>query len=112
MRIDKKYFVVLLVLVFFVIFFSTVGQRGIVRVHRLTEETDQIKTLNEKIRQENRNLKEEIDLLKRDLKRIDKIARQELGLVKEDEIIYQFRASGTEHGVLDKKLEKDIDSVY
>ncbi len=107
MRIDKNYFVVLLVLVFIVIFFGTAGQRGIVRVYRLTKETNQIKTLNEKIRQENRNLKEEIDLLKRDRKYIEKIARQEFGLVKEDEIIYQFRASGTEHGVLDNKLEKD-----
>lgn len=88
----KKYFVILLLFGLAMLFFITIGQGGFVRIHRLTKERNQIRAFNEKIREQNRNLREEIYSLKKDRGYIEEIARQKLGLVKEDEIIYQFKA--------------------
>ena len=85
-----------MLLVIIIFFFTIIGQRGILRIHRLTKERNQIKVFNEKIREENLDIQEEISSLKNDRSYIEKIARQELGLVKEDEIVYQFRSSENE----------------
>ena len=87
---NRKYFVVILMLIFVMLILTTFGQRGITRIYRLSKERSQIVTFNEKLREENQNLKDEIYSLKRDKTYVEEIARQELGLVKEDEIIYQF----------------------
>jgi len=92
---SKRFFTILL-LVIIIFFFTIIGQRGILRIHRLTKERNQIKVFNEKIREENLDIQEEISSLKNDRSYIEKIARQELGLVKEDEIVYQFRSSENE----------------
>jgi cell division protein FtsB len=70
-----------------VFFFTTFGKLGIIKIYHLTKDRDNIQAFNERIRGENLKLKEEISSIKRD---IEKIARQRLGLAKEDEIIYQF----------------------
>jgi cell division protein FtsB len=48
-----------------------------------------IKASTERIKRENETLKKEIKLLQSDDKYIEKIAREELGLVREDEVIYK-----------------------
>ena len=74
----------------FVLFlFATFGQRGIVHIYHLAKERDGIITINERIKRENKDLKKEIYSLKRDRKKIERIARR-MGLVKKDEIIYHF----------------------
>jgi cell division protein FtsB/cell division protein DivIC len=44
--------------------------------------------------EENRKLKEEVRRLQTERKYIEEIARKELGMVKEGEIIYQFDTTG------------------
>lgn len=70
------------------------GEHGIVRElqHRrekvaLEQEVHQIETQNEALRRE-------IEALRNDRKYIETLARRELGMVKPDEIIYQFPPSG------------------
>ncbi|MDY7031316.1 MAG: septum formation initiator family protein [Thermodesulfobacteriota bacterium] len=87
---NRKYFVIVLLFVFVMLILTTFGQRGITRIYRLSKERSQIVTFNGKLREENQNLKNEIYSLKRDKTYVEEIARQELGLAKEDEIIYQF----------------------
>lgn len=85
---NKKYLLTSLVLfIFIVFFFTTFGKPGIIKIYHLTKDRNNMQAFNERIRGENLKLKEEISSIKRD---IEKIARQRLGLVKEDEIIYQF----------------------
>jgi len=72
-------------------FLLVFGDRGfmkfleVARTHRhLTQEIQRIKERNEKLRQRAQALKSDFDT-------IEEIARQELGLVKKGELIYQFQ---------------------
>lgn len=95
MKIRKKpilllmlvFVLVLLVLVFF-------GERGILHRLRLQRELARIKAANAKVEEENRKLKEEVRRLQTEKKYIEEIARKELGMVKEGEIVYQFDTMG------------------
>ena len=49
-----------------------------------------IKEKNLKLEEENQKLKEEVKRLQNDKRYIEEVARKELGMVKEGEIIYQF----------------------
>jgi cell division protein FtsB len=70
--------------------FTFFGDKGILHLFRLQKELDRIKEVNVKIEDENRKLKEEVRRLHDEKRYIEEIARKELGLVKEGEIIYQF----------------------
>ena len=87
----KKRFI-LLILSFFLIlgFFTFFGDKGILHLLRLRKEFARIKEVNIKIEEENRKLKEEVRRLRYEKRYIEEIARKELGMVKEGEIIYQF----------------------
>ena len=56
----------------------------------LKKELKEIENHNQNLRDENDRLKNYIYLLKEDKRFIEKIAREELGLVKTDELIYLF----------------------
>jgi len=56
----------------------------------LKKELKEIENHNQNLRDENDRLKNYIYLLKEDKSFIEKIAREELGLVKTDELIYLF----------------------
>jgi cell division protein FtsB len=76
--------VVLLVsLLFFIIF----GEHGFIDLNILKKERGQLVEKNEQLSRENLSLSVEIDRLKHDPKYIENIARQELGMVAEDELI-------------------------
>ena len=66
------------------------GDRGLIRIYKLSKERDSIKTYNEQIREENASMKDEIHRLKTDDKYIEIIARKELGMVGKNELVYQF----------------------
>jgi len=69
--------------------FSVFGQRGFMHMVRLRQEVHLIESSNEMLRQENGVLQSEIGLLKHDLKYIEEVARKELGLVRQEELIYR-----------------------
>ena len=74
-----------------VIFF---GDKGVLHRLRLQKELDRIKEANTKMVEENQKLKEEVKRLQTDKKYIEEIARKELGMVKQGEIIYRFDTTG------------------
>ena len=88
MKIRKKpllllaltFVLVLGLLVFF-------GERGILHRLRLQKELARIKAENAKVDEENRKLKEEVRRLQTERKYIEEIARKELGMVKEGEMV-------------------------
>jgi cell division protein FtsB len=69
------------------------GENGILHLLRLKKEMGRIKEANLQLVKENEELKEEVRKLKQEKKYIEEIARKELGMVKEGEIIYQFEPS-------------------
>lgn len=92
----KKKRFLLLALGFFLILglITFFGENGILHLLRLKKEMGGIKEANLQLVKENEELKEEVRKLKQEKKYIEEIARKELGMVKEGEIIYQFEPSG------------------
>ena len=70
--------------------FTFFGDKGVFHLLRLQSELNRIKTVNKGVEAENQKLREEVRRLQNEKRYIEEIARKELGMVKEGEIIYQF----------------------
>jgi cell division protein FtsL len=87
----KKRFLLLILISLLILGILTFfGEKGIFHLLRLQKEAVRIKEKNLKLEEENQKLKEEVKRLQSDKRYIEEIARKELGMVKEGEIIYQF----------------------
>jgi cell division protein FtsL len=65
------------------------GDRGLLHLQKLRVELATIEAATDDLAKENKRLAREIDLLKNNSRYIEKVAREELGLVKGDEIVYK-----------------------
>ena len=90
MKRKRRLLIVILVFLLILGLVSFFGEKGILHLLRLEKELVRIKESNKKMEEENEKLKEEVRRLKTDKRYIEEIARKELGMVKEGEIIYQF----------------------
>ena len=86
----KRILVFILFLVLIFGFFTFFGDKGIVHLLRLQKELARVKEANARTEEENRKLREEVKRLQYEKRYIEEIARKELGMVKEGEVIYQF----------------------
>jgi len=84
--------IVSLLLALLLLGFALFGDRGILRALQasrqkaaLQEEVRQLEAINAELRQE-------IESLRSDRRYLEGIARKELGMVKDDELVYQFRS--------------------
>jgi len=77
----------------FILFFTVFGERGLLRINDLKRERSLIEEKSAELRAANEKLRQEIALLHSDRRYLERIARNELGLVKPNEIIYQFPVS-------------------
>ncbi len=80
-------------LLFSLLFFIIFSEHGLVDLNMLKKERDQLAEKNEIFRHENLILSDEIDRLQHDPKYIESIARQELGMVGQDELILKPQSS-------------------
>jgi cell division protein FtsB len=93
----KKSVLLLILLLFLILgFFTFFGDKGIIHLLRVQKELARIKETNVKIEEENRRLREEVSRLQHEKRYIEEIARKELGMVKEGEVIYQFETPNEE----------------
>lgn len=72
--------------------FTIFGERGLLRIYHLNRERDDIQEKATVLKAENDQLKREIEALKTDRRYIESLARKDFGLVRKNEIIYQFPA--------------------
>jgi len=86
----KKVIITLIILIIFtfMVVITIFGQRGLLYLYQLQDKCEEIEQFNNRLQAENKELQEEITLLKKDMKYIESLARKELGLVKENELIY------------------------
>ncbi|HZX34978.1 MAG TPA: septum formation initiator family protein [Thermodesulfobacteriota bacterium] len=66
------------------------GDKGLLDVWRFRKERQKLAVQKSQLEDENRKLAEEIRLLKTDKQYALSVARQELGMVKKDEVIYMI----------------------
>jgi len=82
---------------FSLLLFIVFNEYGLADLRLLKQERDGLLQKNAQLEQENLSLYRQIDRLKNDLKFIESVARQELGMVGKDEVVYKL-----------KKPEKDV----
>ncbi len=66
------------------------GDKSIFKVLALYREQDHMTVRLAEVKQENEKLKTQISRLKSDPKAVERIAREELGMVRPDEVVYRF----------------------
>jgi cell division protein FtsB len=66
------------------------GERGFIHLYRMDRERQIYQGKINKLELENRELLDEIHRLRSDREYVENLGRRELGLVKEDEIMYRF----------------------
>jgi cell division protein FtsL len=70
---------------------SVLGNRSLLRLYQMHRDRAAIEREIEQLTAANATLAEEVRLLRTDPARVEAIAREELGLVKPGEIVYEFR---------------------
>ena len=66
------------------------GPGGMSRALRLEEDLERLEESNRKLQLDNRLLRDQIKGLKGDRATIERVARDELGLVRAEDMVYQF----------------------
>jgi cell division protein FtsB len=87
---NSKYLVCLAIFVASMILFTLFGSRGLIQVYQLKVEKERILKSNAHLQEENQKISEQIRKLKSSKEEIEKIAREEFGFVRKNEIVYQF----------------------
>ncbi len=70
--------------------FIVFGDKGIIRIIQLRRERDRIIAEVNRLQEENNRLNEEIKRLREDPRYLESVARRDLGLVKDNEILFIF----------------------
>ncbi|MBI5237327.1 MAG: septum formation initiator family protein [Deltaproteobacteria bacterium] len=88
-RIKKKHFFALVVAA--IIGFAVFGDKGLIDVYKLKKELGGILSYNKGFEKENRDLAKTIGLLKSDKRYMEHIAKNELGMLGKDELLYRIK---------------------
>jgi cell division protein FtsB len=86
MRIGRYLLLIILFVGFFIIF----GNRGLLDNQRLKEKLSGLRAENSRFEAVNNSLKREVVLMREELRYIESVARNELGMVKRGDFIYRF----------------------
>ena len=78
---------IILLILLWVVFSS---RTGIVRFFQTNKEREAVQTTNKDLEQKNKRLQDEVDRLENDPATIEEVARKQFGLIKKNEIIYDF----------------------
>jgi cell division protein FtsB len=96
---QKKLFLAPAALILFILYFTVFGERGLLRINHLQRDRDEMQRRYQELKGENDRLRREITALQSDRRYLESIARREFGLVRSNEVIYQFpsAAAGTQN---------------
>jgi len=74
----------------FILYLTVFGDRGLLRIYHLNKEKQEVQRRLETLKGENLKLVREVDALKNDRRYLESIARRDFGMVRKNEVIYQF----------------------
>ena len=83
-------YIIPILAVTFILYFTIFGERGLLRIYHLNKEQQDVRLRLEALKGENLKLVREVDALKDDRRYLESIARRDFGMVRKNEIIYQF----------------------
>ena len=70
--------------------FAALGPQGVARALRLEQDLSGLEEKNQVLRQENKELQRQVENLRKDRGAMEKVARDELGLVRPEDIVFLF----------------------
>lgn len=76
--------------ILFILFFTVFGERGLLRIYHLSKDKQEMEKRVTELKADNDRLRREVEALKSDRRYLESIARRDFGLVRPNEIIYQF----------------------
>ena len=82
----------LLVLAIVAVPLRILDERGLPRYRVLKSELGEVEEVNARLEAEVRALEREVDALRTDPEAIERVARDELGMIREGELVFQFPA--------------------
>jgi len=87
----KKYLLYGLIFGCALLVFMIFAGRGLMQINQLREERGKAKVAAGRLQEENKKISQQIEKMKKNTpEEVERIAREELGLVKKGEIIYKF----------------------
>ena len=72
---------------------SVVGNRSLVKIYRMNRTKTELQRQIERAKQGNQDLARKVQSLANDPDQVESIAREDLGLIKPGEVVYQFGPS-------------------
>ncbi len=81
--------------ILFILYFTIFGDRGLLRIYHMKQEQQELQQKADDLQTENERLRREIEALKTDKRYLESLARKDFGLVRPNEVIYQFPGQGT-----------------
>ena len=87
---QKRFYLTPAALIIFILYFTVFGDRGLLRINHLHRDRDEMQQHLLELKGENERLKREIAALQSDRRYLESIARRDFGLVRSNEVIYQF----------------------
>lgn len=69
---------------------SILDDQGLPRYRALKDELAEVERVNDRLRRDVESLGREVDGLRSDPEAVERIARDELGMIRHDEILFQF----------------------
>ena len=90
----KTYYTYILILSFIAVLllaWLSFGRRGLIDLYKIQKEKERYFAIMEDLKEKNRLLVNEIRRLREDPEYFESVSRKELGLVKDNEIIYRFK---------------------
>lgn len=86
----RRWAVVPLLLIVLLLGFALFGERGILRALQYRRQKEALELRLHEVELANEGLRREIEALRSDRRRIEALARKELGMVRDDELVYQY----------------------
>lgn len=87
----KRYYYLLFLACLVVVIYGILGDQGFFHLHRLKLELSDLQQKIAVVETENVRLRQEIQHLKTDPAYIERLARQDLGMLRENEVLFLFR---------------------
>jgi cell division protein FtsB len=87
---QKRFYLTPAAVIVFILFCTVFGDRGLLQINHLHGDRDEMEKQFLELKGENDKLKREIAALQSDRRYLESIARHDFGLVRSNEVIYQF----------------------
>lgn len=86
----RKYLLIAGVALIGIFAFSLFGKNGLINLYRTRQERQDLEVRLAEVKRENQRLRDQIEKLTGDPLYLEKVAREELGMVKPDELVFHL----------------------